>query len=111
MAHDTVAAAKSRGTDVVLIDTAGRLHNKAHLMEELSKVRRVIENIYFRPAEGCERVFIFTDSAFMREAANSLLKVLEEPPEFATIILLAENAGELLPTIRSRCHTHVSRRS
>ena len=38
----------------------------------------------------------------MKEAANSLLKVLEEPPEFATIFLLTENAGELLPTIRSR---------
>jgi fused signal recognition particle receptor len=43
VAHDTVAAAKSRGTDVVLIDTAGRLHNKAHLMQELTKVRRVID--------------------------------------------------------------------
>ncbi len=43
VAHDAVAAAKARGADVVLIDTAGRLHNKAHLMEELSKVRRVIE--------------------------------------------------------------------
>lgn len=43
VAHDTVAAAKSRGSDVVIIDTAGRLHNKSHLMQELSKVRRVIE--------------------------------------------------------------------
>jgi fused signal recognition particle receptor len=43
VAHDTVAAAKSRGIDVVLIDTAGRLHNKSHLMQELTKVRRVIE--------------------------------------------------------------------
>ena len=43
VAHDTVAAAKARGSDVVLIDTAGRLHNKSHLMQELSKVRRVIE--------------------------------------------------------------------
>lgn len=42
VAHDTVTAAKARGTDVVLIDTAGRLHNKSHLMQELSKVRRVI---------------------------------------------------------------------
>ena len=42
VAHDTVAAAKSRGTDIVIIDTAGRLHNKSHLMQELSKVRRVI---------------------------------------------------------------------
>ena len=43
VAHDTVTAAKSRNADVVLIDTAGRLHNKSHLMQELSKVRRVIE--------------------------------------------------------------------
>jgi DNA polymerase III subunit delta' len=75
------------------------------MMIKVDQVRRVIESIYFRPAEGRERVFIFTDSAFMKEAANSLLKVLEEPPEFATIFLLAENAGELLPTIRSRCMT------
>jgi len=73
------------------------------MMIKVDQVRRLIENIYFLPAEGRERIFIFTNSAFMKEAANSLLKVLEEPPEFATIFLLAENAGELLPTIRSRC--------
>jgi len=43
VAHDTVTAAKSRGADVVLIDTAGRLHNKSHLMQELQKVHRVID--------------------------------------------------------------------
>jgi fused signal recognition particle receptor len=43
VAHDAVAAAKSRGADVVIIDTAGRLHNKSHLMAELSKIHRVIE--------------------------------------------------------------------
>src|SRR6185369_16827212 len=42
VAHDTITAAKARGADVVLIDTAGRLHNKSHLMEELSKIRRVV---------------------------------------------------------------------
>jgi DNA polymerase III subunit delta' len=72
------------------------------MMIKVDQVRRVIETIYFRPAEAKEKVYIFTDSAFMKEAANSLLKVLEEPPEFATIFLLTENAGELLPTIRSR---------
>jgi DNA polymerase III subunit delta' len=72
------------------------------MMIKVDQVRRVIETIYYRPAEGRERVYIFTDSAFMKEAANSLLKILEEPPEFATIFLLTENAGELLPTIRSR---------
>jgi DNA polymerase-3 subunit delta' len=72
------------------------------MMIKVDQVRRVIETIYFRPGEAKERVYVFTDSAFMKEAANSLLKVLEEPPEFATIFLLTENAGELLPTIRSR---------
>jgi DNA polymerase-3 subunit delta' len=72
------------------------------MMIKLDQVRRVIETIYYRPSEGRERVYIFTDSAFMKEAANSLLKVIEEPPEFATIFLLTENPGELLPTIRSR---------
>jgi DNA polymerase III subunit delta' len=72
------------------------------MMIKVDQVRHVIGSIYFRPAEARERVYIFTDSAFMKEAANSLLKVLEEPPEFATIFLLAENPGELLPTIRSR---------
>src|SRR5215471_3050140 len=71
-------------------------------MIKVDQVRRVSATIYYRPAEGRERIYIFTDSAFMKEAANSLLKVLEEPPEFATIFLLTENPGELLPTIRSR---------
>ncbi len=75
------------------------------LMIKVDQVRHVIESIYYRPAEARERVYIFTDSAFMKEAANSLLKVLEEPPEFATIFLLTENPGELLPTIRSRSMT------
>ena len=43
VAHDTITAAKARGIDIVMIDTAGRLHNKSHLMAELSKIRRVIE--------------------------------------------------------------------
>src|SRR6202162_5372264 len=72
------------------------------MMIKVDQVRRVIETIHYRPGEAKERVYIFTDSAFMKEAANSLLKVLEEPPEFATIFLLADNPGALLPTIRSR---------
>jgi DNA polymerase-3 subunit delta' len=75
------------------------------LMIKVDQVRRVIETVHFRPAEARERVYIFTDSSFMKEAANSLLKVLEEPPEFATIFLLTDNVGELLPTIRSRSMT------
>ena len=42
VAFDTVAAAKARGSDVSIIDTAGRLHNKKALMDELSKINRVL---------------------------------------------------------------------
>jgi DNA polymerase III subunit delta' len=72
------------------------------LMIKVDQVRHVIETIYYRPGEARERVYIFTSSSFMKEAANSLLKILEEPPDFASIFLLTENPGELLPTIRSR---------
>ena len=73
------------------------------LMIKLGQVREVIHAAYYRPPADARRAFtIFTCSAFMKEAANSLLKVLEEPPERMTIILLTENPHELLPTIRSR---------
>ena len=45
VAFDTVQSAVAKKVDVVLIDTAGRLHNKAHLMEELSKIKRVIQKV------------------------------------------------------------------
>lgn len=45
VAFDTVNSAIARGSDVVIIDTAGRLHNKAYLMDELSKIRRVIQKV------------------------------------------------------------------
>lgn len=45
VAYDTVSAAKARGSDVALIDTAGRLHNKKALMEELSKIKRVMGKV------------------------------------------------------------------
>jgi DNA polymerase III subunit delta' len=73
------------------------------MLVKVDQVRHVIHEIYYKPAEGRERVYIFSDAEFMKEAANSLLKVLEEPPEFATIFLLTDNPSALLPTIRSRC--------
>lgn len=45
VAYDTVTAAKSRNADVVIIDTAGRLHNKINLMNELSKISKVIQKV------------------------------------------------------------------
>jgi DNA polymerase-3 subunit delta' len=72
------------------------------LLIKLGQVRRVIHEMYRYPSEARRAFYIFASAGFMKEAANSLLKVLEEPPEFASIVLLAENPGELLPTIRSR---------
>ncbi len=45
VAYDTLASAKSRGMDVVIVDTAGRLHNRVNLMNELSKIRKVMNNV------------------------------------------------------------------
>lgn len=77
------------------------------LLIKLGQVRQVIHAAYYRPPTEARRAFsIFTSSAFMKEAANSLLKVLEEPPAYTSLILLAENPQELLPTIRSRAIVH-----
>ena len=73
------------------------------LLVKLGQVRSLIHSIYSLPGDSKQRVYLFPSAAFMKEAANSLLKVLEEPPTYAHIILMAEHPGELLPTIRSRC--------
>ena len=74
---------------------------------KIGQVRQVIHNAYYRPpVESKRSIFLFTSSAFMKEAANSLLKVLEEPPPNCTLILLSENPAEMLPTIRSRAMLH-----
>jgi len=77
------------------------------LLIKLGQVRQAIHVAYYRPPVEARRTFtIFTSSAFMKEAANSLLKLLEEPPEHTSLILLTENPQELLPTIRSRAVVH-----
>jgi DNA polymerase-3 subunit delta' len=73
------------------------------LLIKMGQVRSILQRVYRMPADAPRSVYIFTSTAFMKEAANSLLKILEEPPAHAHIFLLAENTGELLPTIRSRC--------
>ena len=73
------------------------------LLIKLGQVRSLIRSARYLPSEGPRKVFILTAASFMKEAANSLLKILEEPPESVHLILCAENPGELLPTIRSRC--------
>jgi DNA polymerase-3 subunit delta' len=73
------------------------------LLIKLGQVRTIIGRAQTLPSEGPAKVFVLTSAALMKEAANSLLKLLEEPPAYVHIVILAENLGELLPTIRSRC--------
>jgi DNA polymerase-3 subunit delta' len=75
------------------------------LLIKLGQVRTLIQRSHSLPGEAPRKIFILTAASFMKEAANSLLKVLEEPPDFVHLIILADNPGELLPTIRSRCAT------
>jgi DNA polymerase-3 subunit delta' len=75
------------------------------LLIKLGQVRTLIQRAHYLPSEAPRKIFILTSAGMMKEAANSLLKVLEEPPDTVLILLLAENPGELLPTIRSRCAT------
>lgn len=64
---DTIAAAKARGCDVVICDTAGRLHNKKNLMDELSKIRRVID----RELPDCDReTLLVLDAATGQNAVH-----------------------------------------
>ena len=67
-------------------------------------IREMQRRLAFRPYEGQRRFFIIAEADRMtRQAANSLLKTLESPPDYATLILLAEEEELLLPTILSRC--------
>ena len=67
-------------------------------------VRRVAEFLRLTPAEGGWRVVVVDGAEDMnRHAANALLKVLEEPPARAVLLLASSAAGRLLPTLRSRC--------
>ncbi len=65
---------------------------------------QLVNDIRVKPYSGRYKIYIVDDAEEMNEAAqNALLKTLEEPPEYAVIMLLAENTGRFLQTILSRC--------
>lgn len=71
---DTISAAKARGMDVVICDTAGRLHNKKHLMDELGKIRRVIDR---ELPNACCEVLLVLDATTGQNAVNQAREFLE----------------------------------
>ncbi|MFW6161040.1 MAG: ATP-binding protein, partial [Acidobacteriota bacterium] len=71
---------------------------------KIEDIRTLKKIAYFKPMSGRKRLFIIEQAEKMRdEAANTLLKVLEEPPDFSHIILLTTTIHLILPTIKSRC--------
>lgn len=80
---DAVSSAKARGTDVVLIDTAGRLHVKAHLMEELKKMSRVVDREY--PKCNFYKLLIL-DATTGNNAVNQA-QIFDEAVELDGIVL------------------------
>ena len=79
-------------------------HEKPNTIS-VEDVRVQINNdIMIKPYNGKYKIYIVPDADLMTvQAQNALLKTIEEPPEYAVIILLTENAESLLPTILSRC--------
>ena len=81
--YDAVIAAKARGYDVLIVDTAGRLHNKKNLMEELKKINRIIE----REAPDAEREVFLVLDATTGQNALSQAKLFGETADITGIVL------------------------
>ncbi|HIR66323.1 MAG TPA: signal recognition particle-docking protein FtsY [Candidatus Fimimonas gallinarum] len=80
---DAVSSAKSRGTDVVLVDTAGRLHNKKNLMEELKKINRVVD----REFPQADRKNLIVLDATTGQNAIAQVEVFNETIDIDGIVL------------------------
>ena len=71
---------------------------------KIDQIRELTKKVYEKPVVSNKKVYIINESQVMtKEAQNSLLKTLEEPPEYVTIILITSNENTFLPTIKSRC--------
>lgn len=71
---------------------------------KIEQIRMMQEKVIEKPVISKQKVYVIKDADSMtKEAQNSLLKTLEEPPEYVTIILVAANESLLLTTIKSRC--------
>ena len=80
---DTITAAKARGADIVICDTAGRLHNKKNLMDELSKINRIVQS----KAEGCSLETLLVIDATTGQNAVNQAKFFSEAANITGIVL------------------------
>jgi DNA polymerase-3 subunit delta' len=89
--------------DVIVVTNQLYDINKKSMDVSVDTVRSMKQDVYIRPYSADRKIYIIPRADTMNVyAQNSLLKVLEEPPEYCTIILLAENSSSFLPTILSR---------
>ena len=71
---------------------------------KINTIRELVSTVYEKPIMSKNKIYIINSADKMtKEAQNSLLKTLEEPPEYTIIILIASNTDMLLNTIKSRC--------
>ena len=78
-------------------------HEKSNLISVDEIREQLVSDVEIKPYQGSKKVYIVPDAEMMNEQAqNALLKTLEEPPEYAVIILLVANADLMLPTLLSR---------
>ncbi|MDX6397056.1 MAG: polymerase subunit delta [Gaiellaceae bacterium] len=83
--------------DLFLLEALGE-------MIRIDEIRALHKDLHMRPYEADRRVYVISDAQLMNEdAADALLKDLEEPPPYAVIVLVADELGPLPLTIRSRC--------
>ncbi|MCI1269089.1 MAG: signal recognition particle-docking protein FtsY [Ruminococcus sp.] len=80
---DAISAAKARNCDVLIIDTAGRLHNKKNLMDELAKINRIMES----QAEGCAKEVLLVLDATTGQNAVNQARLFKETAEITGIVL------------------------
>jgi DNA polymerase III subunit delta' len=74
---------------------------------KIEQLRDMQHNAYLRPVHGTHKVFFFPEAEQLTEAAaNSFLKILEEPPSGVVFLFAAVRADSILPTIRSRCQVY-----
>jgi fused signal recognition particle receptor len=81
--YDAIQAAKARNCDVLIIDTAGRLHNKKNLMEELAKINRIMST----QAEGCSKEVLLVLDATTGQNAVNQARLFSETAELTGIVL------------------------
>ena len=81
--YDAVAAAKARGADIVICDTAGRLHNKKNLMDELKKITRIC----YQQAEGCSIETLLVLDATTGQNAVNQAKLFSQTADITGIVL------------------------